>query len=69
MADTQSANVGKIVQCSGAVVDVEFPRNAMPKIYIQYATAVFHNHNGHPVVLKFSFNELAKIPRRVSILC
>src|SRR5215510_4538597 len=24
---------GTIVQCIGAVVDVEFPRNAMPKIY------------------------------------
>ena len=24
---------GKIVQCIGAVVDVEFPRDAMPKIY------------------------------------
>ena len=24
---------GKIVQCIGAVVDVEFPRNEMPKIY------------------------------------
>src|SRR4051812_5190142 len=24
---------GKIVQCIGAVVDVEFPRNAMPNIY------------------------------------
>ncbi len=24
---------GKIVQCIGAVIDVEFPRNAMPKIY------------------------------------
>jgi F-type H+-transporting ATPase subunit beta len=24
---------GKIVQCIGAVVDVEFPRNQMPKIY------------------------------------
>ena len=24
---------GKIVQCIGAVVDVEFPRNAMPRIY------------------------------------
>ena len=23
---------GKIVQCIGAVVDVEFPRNAMPKV-------------------------------------
>ena len=24
---------GKIVQCIGAVIDVEFPRNSMPKIY------------------------------------
>ena len=24
---------GKIVQCIGAVVDVEFPRNAMPKVF------------------------------------
>lgn len=31
MANTQA--VGKIVQCIGAVVDVEFPRNQMPKIY------------------------------------
>ncbi len=30
----KNANVeGKIVQCIGAVVDVEFPRDAMPKIY------------------------------------
>ena len=29
-----NANVqGKIVQCIGAVVDVEFPRDQMPKIY------------------------------------
>ena len=26
-------NEGKIVQIIGAVVDVEFPRNQMPKIY------------------------------------
>ncbi|HEY4081777.1 MAG TPA: F0F1 ATP synthase subunit beta [Burkholderiaceae bacterium] len=31
MANTQ--NVGKIVQCIGAVVDVEFPRDRMPKVY------------------------------------
>ncbi|MBV8125169.1 MAG: F0F1 ATP synthase subunit beta, partial [Paucibacter sp.] len=31
MANTQT--VGKIVQCIGAVVDVEFPRNQMPKVY------------------------------------
>ena len=35
MADMQTANAaqGKIVQCIGAVVDVEFPRDAMPRIY------------------------------------
>ena len=35
MVDMQTANKaeGKIVQCIGAVVDVEFPRDAMPKIY------------------------------------
>src|SRR5579871_2340283 len=32
MANTQQA-VGKIVQCIGAVVDVEFPRDQMPKVY------------------------------------
>jgi F-type H+/Na+-transporting ATPase subunit beta len=26
-------NQGKIVQCIGAVIDVEFPRDAMPKVY------------------------------------
>src|SRR5487761_2554406 len=26
-------NQGKIVQCIGAVVDIEFPRDKMPKIY------------------------------------
>src|ERR1043166_3207623 len=31
MANTQA--VGKIVQCIGAVVDVEFPRDKMPKVY------------------------------------
>ena len=31
MSNTQAQ--GKIVQCIGAVVDVEFPRNAMPRIY------------------------------------
>src|SRR6195952_5923910 len=31
MADTQA--VGKVVQCIGAVVDVEFPRDQMPKVY------------------------------------
>src|SRR3954466_7153845 len=35
MADMQTAATaqGKIVQCIGAVVDVEFPREAMPRVY------------------------------------
>ena len=37
MADVQQTGVqqaqGKIVQCIGAVVDVEFPRDQMPKVY------------------------------------
>jgi F-type H+-transporting ATPase subunit beta len=35
MADMQTATAaqGKIVQCIGAVVDVEFPRDAMPRVY------------------------------------
>ncbi|HEY2189107.1 MAG TPA: F0F1 ATP synthase subunit beta [Caldimonas sp.] len=35
MADMQTATVakGKIVQCIGAVVDVEFPRDQMPRVY------------------------------------
>src|SRR2546422_4690513 len=31
MADTQTS--GTIVQCIGAVIDIEFPRDAMPGIY------------------------------------
>ena len=26
-------NEGKIVQCIGAVVDIQFPREAMPRVY------------------------------------
>ena len=33
MAQANSQVQGKIVQCIGAVVDVEFPRDKMPKIY------------------------------------
>ena len=34
MSNVQVASAeGKIVQCIGAVVDVEFPRNEMPKVY------------------------------------
>ena len=25
--------IGKVVQCIGAVVDVEFPRDQLPKVY------------------------------------
>src|SRR5690349_24353398 len=31
--DTRTQNQGTIVQCIGAVVDVEFPRDQMPKIF------------------------------------
>src|ERR1700674_4376790 len=30
---TNQVNEGKIVQCIGAVIDIQFPREAMPKIY------------------------------------
>ena len=34
MANTQATQAqGKIVQCIGAVVDVEFPREHLPRIY------------------------------------
>ncbi len=33
MAQANSGIQGKIVQCIGAVVDVEFPRDKMPKVY------------------------------------
>ena len=32
-ANVNAGVQGKIVQCIGAVVDVEFPRSQMPKIY------------------------------------
>ena len=31
--DQRTQNQGTIVQCIGAVVDVEFPRDQMPKVY------------------------------------
>jgi F-type H+-transporting ATPase subunit beta len=33
MDATTTVNEGKVVQCIGAVVDIEFPREAMPKVY------------------------------------
>jgi F-type H+/Na+-transporting ATPase subunit beta len=33
MAKANQAIVGKVVQCIGAVVDVEFPRDQMPKVF------------------------------------
>ena len=33
MAQANAGSQGKIVQCIGAVVDVEFPRDQMPKVY------------------------------------
>jgi F-type H+-transporting ATPase subunit beta len=33
MAKANQTVVGKVVQCIGAVVDVEFPRDHMPKVF------------------------------------
>src|SRR6478609_11350403 len=33
MAKANQVNVGRVVQCIGAVVDVEFPRDQMPKVF------------------------------------
>src|ERR1700746_3020250 len=33
MAAVQGALKGTIVQCIGAVIDIEFPRESMPKVY------------------------------------
>ena len=33
MATTQQKSEGKIVQCIGAVIDIQFPRDSMPNIY------------------------------------
>jgi F-type H+-transporting ATPase subunit beta len=33
MASTQTAAKGTIVQCIGAVIDIEFPRDSMPRVY------------------------------------
>src|SRR5512140_3983700 len=40
----QSAAVGKVVQIIGAVIDVEFPREAVPKVY-EALTLVDGNHH------------------------
>ena len=34
-------SIGQIVQVIGAVVDVEFPRDAMPKVYDAMAMSYF----------------------------
>ena len=33
MAEATQSTQGTIVQCIGAVIDIEFPRDAMPKVY------------------------------------
>jgi F-type H+/Na+-transporting ATPase subunit beta len=33
MAKANEVKIGRVVQCIGAVVDVEFPRNQMPKVF------------------------------------
>jgi len=48
---TAQANAaqGKIVQCIGAVVDIQFPANAMPKVY---DALVLDASAEHPLVEK-----------------
>jgi F-type H+/Na+-transporting ATPase subunit beta len=33
MAKANEVQIGRVVQCIGAVVDVEFPRDQMPKVF------------------------------------
>ena len=37
---------GKIVQCIGAVVDIQFPRNAIPKVYDALELDKSEEHEG-----------------------
>ncbi len=52
-----STNQGSIVQCIGAVVDIEFPRSAMPKIYDALTLDSSANHAGVEVGLTFEVQQ------------
>jgi F-type H+/Na+-transporting ATPase subunit beta len=52
-----STNQGSIVQCIGAVVDIEFPRNAMPKIYDALTLDATATHSGVEAGLTFEVQQ------------
>jgi F-type H+/Na+-transporting ATPase subunit beta len=52
-----STNQGSIVQCIGAVVDIEFPRNAMPKIYDALTLDSTATHSGVEAGLTFEVQQ------------
>src|SRR5262245_13085406 len=45
----QAQTQGTIVQCNGAVIDIEFPRDAMPNIY---DALILEEDKGNPLVEK-----------------
>ncbi|HKA40141.1 MAG TPA: F0F1 ATP synthase subunit beta, partial [Burkholderiales bacterium] len=45
----QAQTQGTIVQCIGAVIDIEFPRDAMPNIY---DALILEEDKGNPLVEK-----------------
>ena len=48
---------GNIVQCIGAVVDIQFPRDAMPKIYDALLLDKAEEHAGCEVDLMFEVQQ------------
>ena len=52
-----STNQGSIVQCIGAVVDIEFPRNAMPKVYDALTLDASASHAGVEAGLTFEVQQ------------
>jgi len=52
-----STNQGSIVQCIGAVVDIEFPRSAMPKIYDALTLDASASHAGVEAGLTFEVQQ------------
>jgi len=52
-----STNQGSIVQCIGAVVDIEFPRNAMPHIYDALTLDASATHSGVEAGLTFEVQQ------------
>jgi F-type H+/Na+-transporting ATPase subunit beta len=51
------SNQGNIVQCIGAVVDIEFPRNAMPRIYDALTLDKTAEHSGVEAGLTFEVQQ------------